>query len=58
MYALAASAAGVSLLALAPPSEADIIYTKAHAVLGASDCRDCTLFGVPQYAFGGSSGDD
>jgi hypothetical protein len=35
MYALAASAAGVSLLALAPPSEAEIIYTKAHVVLGA-----------------------
>jgi hypothetical protein len=35
MYALAASAAGVSLLASAPPSEAEIIYTKAHVVLGA-----------------------
>jgi hypothetical protein len=35
MYALAASAAGVSLLALAPPSEAEIVYTKAHVVLGA-----------------------
>ena len=35
MYSLAASAAGVSLLALAPPSEAEIIYTKAHVVLGA-----------------------
>jgi hypothetical protein len=35
MYAMAASAAGVSLLALAPPSEAEIIYTKAHVVLGA-----------------------
>jgi hypothetical protein len=35
MYALAASAAGVSLLALTPPSEAEIIYTKAHVVLGA-----------------------
>jgi hypothetical protein len=30
MYALAASAAGVSLLALAPPGEAKVIYTKAH----------------------------
>jgi hypothetical protein len=35
MYTLAASAAGVSLLALAPLSEAEIIYTKAHVVLGA-----------------------
>jgi len=30
MYALAASAAGVGMLALAPPSEAKIIYTPAH----------------------------
>jgi hypothetical protein len=34
MYALAASAAGVSMLALAQPSEAKIIYTKAHQVIG------------------------
>jgi hypothetical protein len=32
-YALAASAAGVSLLALAPLSEGEIVYTKAHIVL-------------------------
>ena len=32
-YALAASAAGVSLLALAQPSEAKIIYTKIHQVI-------------------------
>jgi len=30
MYALAASAAGVSVLALAPPAEARIVYTPAH----------------------------
>lgn len=30
-YALAAGAAGVGLLALAPPAEAEIIYTSAHA---------------------------
>jgi hypothetical protein len=30
-YALAAGAAGVGLLALAPPAEAKIIYTQAHA---------------------------
>jgi hypothetical protein len=34
MYALAASAAGVSLLALAPPSEARIVYTKTQYVIG------------------------
>ncbi len=32
MYALAASAAGVSILALAQPGEAEIIYTRAHDV--------------------------
>jgi hypothetical protein len=34
LYALAASAAGVSLLALEPPSEAKIVYTKTHQVIG------------------------
>ena len=34
IYALAASAAGVSLLALAQPSEAKIVYTKTHQVIG------------------------
>jgi len=33
-YALAASAAGVSLLALAQPAEAKIVYTKTHHVIG------------------------
>ena len=33
-YALAAAAAGVSVLALAPHSEAKIIYTPAHRVIG------------------------
>lgn len=33
-YALAASAAGVSLLALAQPSQAEVVYTKTHAVIG------------------------
>jgi len=33
-YALAASAAGVSLLASVQPSEAKIIYTKTHHVIG------------------------
>jgi len=34
LYALAATAAGVSLLALAEPSEAKIIYTKTRQVIG------------------------
>jgi len=33
-YALVASAAGVSLLVLAQPSEARIVYTRAHHVIG------------------------
>jgi hypothetical protein len=33
-YALAASAAGVSLLALTPPAMAKIVFTKAHQVIG------------------------
>ena len=32
-YAIAASAAGVGMLALAPPGEAKIVYTPAHLVL-------------------------
>jgi hypothetical protein len=36
MYALAASAAGVSLLALAQPSEAKIVYTKTQQVIGSN----------------------
>ncbi len=34
MYALAAAAAGVSLLALTRPAEAKIVYTKTHRVIG------------------------
>jgi len=34
MYALAASAAGVGVLALAQPADAKIVYTKTHRVIG------------------------
>lgn len=34
MYALAASAAGVSVLSLAQPAEAKIVYTPAHVTIG------------------------
>jgi hypothetical protein len=34
MYALAASAAGVGMLALTQPAEAKIVYTKTHHVIG------------------------
>jgi len=36
LYALAASAAGVSLLTLPQPSEAKVVYTKSHQIIGAS----------------------
>ncbi len=35
-YALAASAAGVGLLALVQPAEAKIVYTKAHKIIAAN----------------------
>ena len=53
MYALAASAAGVSLLALAPPSEAEIVYTKAHVVLGARSDNEFLLSGLCAFLHGG-----
>ena len=34
MYALAAGAAGVGMLALAPAAKAEIVYTKTHQVIG------------------------
>jgi hypothetical protein len=37
MYALAASAAGVGMLALAQPAEAKIVYTAAHMKIGPFD---------------------
>jgi hypothetical protein len=36
-YALAASAAGVGLLALAQPAEAKIVYTPTHVIIGLHD---------------------
>lgn len=43
MYGIAASAAGVSLLALAHPAEAKIVYTKAHQVLGTNGVYNLDL---------------
>jgi len=37
MYTLAASAAGVGMLALAQPAEAKIVYTKTHQVIAPAD---------------------
>ena len=36
-YALAASAAGVGMLALAQPAEAKIVYTKTHLVIAGAE---------------------
>jgi len=53
MYALAASAAGVGVLALAQPAEAKIVYTKTHKVLqqmGDSVNIDLNHDGVRDFA--------
>src|SRR5579872_3834474 len=52
-YALAASAAGVSLLALARPSEARIVYTPTHHVIadGGSYKLDLNHDGVTDLSF-------
>ena len=66
MYALAASAAGVGMLALAQPAEGKIVYTKAHVSIGqfARFPLDLNHDGVPDFAlvnsawgttFGGAS---
>jgi len=43
MYALAASAAGVAVLALAQPAEAKIVYTRIHQVIGTKGHYDLDL---------------
>ena len=52
-YALAATAAGVSLLALAQPAHADIIYTPAHTKIksGTFTPLDLNNDGTPDFAF-------
>jgi len=55
-YALAASAAGVSVLALAQPAEGRIVYTKANVVIGYGGVGSYTLDvnhdGVPDFYIG------
>jgi hypothetical protein len=43
LYALAAGAAGVSILELAEPTEAKIVYTPAHVVIGTNQHYDLDL---------------
>ena len=52
-YALAASAAGVGVLALAHPAEARVVYTKAHHVIRAGDIYylDLNHDGVVDFLF-------
>lgn len=65
MYALAASAAGVGLLALAQPAEAKIVYTKAHEVIGQNGVYNLDLnhdgtvdFLIQEWDLGGWSSDN
>lgn len=51
MYALAAGAAGVSLLSFAQPSEAEIIYTSAHITLGPTTYLDLNHDGINDFKF-------
>jgi hypothetical protein len=43
MYSLGVGAAGVSLLALTQPSEAKIVYTKVHHVIGTNGTYNLDL---------------
>jgi hypothetical protein len=55
MYTLAASAAGVGMLALAQPAEAKIIYTKVHAkILNSSYYLVLNNEGVTDFELGNS----
>jgi hypothetical protein len=49
MYAIAASAAGVSVLALAQPSEAKILYTPAHRNIGTKTFIDLNHDGINDF---------
>src|SRR5208337_4365554 len=51
MYALAASAAGVGMLALAQPAEAKIIYTPANENIGPTTYLDLNHDGINDFKF-------
>jgi len=55
-YALAASATGVSVLALIPPAEAKIVYTPAHRRIGPSGhfALDLNHDGIPDFSLSAS----
>jgi len=50
-YALAASAAGVGILALAQPAEGKIVYTHAHRNIGSKTFLDLNHDGVNDFKF-------
>ncbi|MGA8761691.1 MAG: hypothetical protein WB562_02290 [Candidatus Sulfotelmatobacter sp.] len=54
VYALAASAAGMGLLAAVQPAEAEVVYTPAHVALRAGSfyVLDLNHDGVPDFRFG------
>ena len=54
-YALAASAAGVGVLALAQPSEAKIIYKQVHVLIGSYSLNPAGEEAVPFYVAGAFS---
>src|ERR1700731_4036414 len=53
MYALAATSAGVGLLALAQPAESKVVYTKAHKVMGTQSLVELDLNhdGISDFLF-------
>ncbi|HEV2176201.1 MAG TPA: hypothetical protein VGW33_03225 [Terriglobia bacterium] len=59
LYALAAGAAGVSLLALAPPAEAEVVFTPAHVEImpnGGGFQLDLNHDGIDDFRFGNNAG--
>jgi hypothetical protein len=58
MYALAASAAGVSVLAMGQPVEAKIVYTPAHHVIGADRNYQLIFRDTPEFTLSHGSGDN
>lgn len=56
MYTVAAGAAGVCLLALAQPTEARIVYTKAHKVIVSVFDLDLNHDGTNDFVFSSFTG--
>ena len=58
MYALAAGAVGVGVLALAPPAETKIVYTPAHHVIAAGSTYQLIFRDTPEFTLSHGSGDN